>query len=99
MFNYILLCLLFFFFRQKSAYDMRISDWSSDVCSSDLNQAAIAIQNARLFSAEQHQRQREAAILDLMRVAASSLDLEVVIENILRHLIRLIPAKDRKSVV
>src|SRR3546814_9819317 len=28
---------LFFFFKQKTAYDMRISDWSSDVCSSDLN--------------------------------------------------------------
>src|SRR3546814_19474526 len=27
---------LFFFFRQRTAYDMRISDWSSDVCSSDL---------------------------------------------------------------
>src|SRR3546814_10696563 len=26
----------FFFFKQKSAYEMRISDWSSDVCSSDL---------------------------------------------------------------
>src|SRR3546814_17506310 len=26
----------FFFFRQKTSYDMRISDWSSDVCSSDL---------------------------------------------------------------
>src|SRR3546814_7349088 len=26
----------FFFFKQKAAYDMRISDWSSDVCSSDL---------------------------------------------------------------
>src|SRR3546814_9774662 len=30
------LCLLFFFFKQKTAYEMRISDWSSDVCSSDL---------------------------------------------------------------
>src|SRR3546814_14783525 len=28
--------LCFFFFKQKTAYDMRISDWSSDVCSSDL---------------------------------------------------------------
>src|SRR3546814_3652493 len=28
--------LSFFFFKQKTAYDMRISDWSSDVCSSDL---------------------------------------------------------------
>src|SRR3546814_10605797 len=43
---YILLCascltnstysLVFFFFKQKTAYEMRISDWSSDVCSSDL---------------------------------------------------------------
>src|SRR3546814_10247110 len=28
---------MFFFFKQKTAYEMRISDWSSDVCSSDLN--------------------------------------------------------------
>src|SRR3546814_12117377 len=28
--------LTFFFFKQKTAYEMRISDWSSDVCSSDL---------------------------------------------------------------
>src|SRR3546814_3657484 len=30
------ICLFFFFFKQKTAYEMRISDWSSDVCSSDL---------------------------------------------------------------
>src|SRR3546814_1187395 len=30
------LCCVFFFFKQKTAYEMRISDWSSDVCSSDL---------------------------------------------------------------
>src|SRR3546814_5748265 len=29
-------CLCIFFFKQKTAYEMRISDWSSDVCSSDL---------------------------------------------------------------
>src|SRR3546814_2366768 len=29
---------VFFFFKQKTAYEMRISDWSSDVCSSDLFQ-------------------------------------------------------------
>src|SRR3546814_13659816 len=28
--------VFFFFFKQKTAYEMRISDWSSDVCSSDL---------------------------------------------------------------
>src|SRR3546814_11803343 len=31
-----LLWFIFFFFKQKTAYEMRISDWSSDVCSSDL---------------------------------------------------------------
>src|SRR3546814_8192977 len=30
------LSVMFFFFKQKTAYEMRISDWSSDVCSSDL---------------------------------------------------------------
>src|SRR3546814_1290130 len=30
------LCSCVFFFKQKTAYEMRISDWSSDVCSSDL---------------------------------------------------------------
>src|SRR3546814_9048442 len=34
MFCYV--CICFFFFKQKTAYEMRISDWSSDVCSSDL---------------------------------------------------------------
>src|SRR3546814_18820871 len=33
-----------FFFKQKTAYEMRISDWSSDVCSSDLRLAAVAVQ-------------------------------------------------------
>src|SRR3546814_8039392 len=32
----LLLVYVFFFFKQKTAYEMRISDWSSDVCSSDL---------------------------------------------------------------
>src|SRR3546814_3889971 len=36
-----ILCVVFvFFFKQKTAYEMRISDWSSDVCSSDLAGAA-----------------------------------------------------------
>src|SRR3546814_2862869 len=37
MFSYMTSCFcVFFFFKQKTAYEMRISDWSSDVCSSDL---------------------------------------------------------------
>src|SRR3546814_2180981 len=46
--SYLELCYLlchfvvyfFFFFKQKTAYEMRISDWSSDVCSSDLASAS-----------------------------------------------------------
>src|SRR3546814_16929789 len=37
-----------FFFKQKTAYEMRISDWSSDVCSSDLFGAIKAINAASL---------------------------------------------------
>src|SRR3546814_13441149 len=40
--------LFFFFFKQKTAYEMRISDWSSDVCSSDL----LARQEGRARYAE-----------------------------------------------
>src|SRR3546814_1739591 len=34
--NVLRILMIFFFFKQKTAYEMRISDWSSDVCSSDL---------------------------------------------------------------
>src|SRR3546814_6676667 len=37
---YLCLCL-FFFFKQKTAYEVRISDWSSDVCSSDLGRLRV----------------------------------------------------------
>src|SRR3546814_8231812 len=36
-----MMSFLFFFFKQKTAYEMRISDWSSDVCSSDLMPRAL----------------------------------------------------------
>src|SRR3546814_7588633 len=38
---FVSLYLVFLFFKQKTAYEMRISDWSSDVCSSDLRLEAI----------------------------------------------------------
>src|SRR3546814_7467137 len=42
-----LLCF-FFFFKQKTAYEMRISDWSSDVCSSDLRPRRLSRGRLRL---------------------------------------------------
>src|SRR3546814_5309847 len=41
-----------FFFKQKTAYEMRISDWSSDVCSSDLKLACIQAEGNRSVEAE-----------------------------------------------
>src|SRR3546814_2793004 len=48
--------MLCFFFKQKTAYEMRISDWSSDVCSSDLGVAGDenAVALAQRFLAEAH---------------------------------------------
>src|SRR3546814_5176438 len=49
----VLFLSLFFFFKQKTAYEMRISDWSSDVCSSDLDcrsqRVAARIEHAHRF--------------------------------------------------
>src|SRR3546814_11118655 len=54
---------MFFFFKPKTAYEMRISDWSSDVCSSDLPPRRLAMAElqqeggnllARRFASEQH---------------------------------------------
>src|SRR3546814_6204057 len=45
---------LFLFYNQKTAYEMRISDWSSDVCSSDLFDA---------FDVEERKRQKEVGRL------------------------------------
>src|SRR3546814_18357365 len=47
--------MFFFFFKQKTAYEMRISDWSSDVCSSDLF--------ARLVDARERLQRYAAAVI------------------------------------
>src|SRR3546814_1077359 len=46
-FLFVLFVVLFFFFKRKTAYDMRISDWSSDVCSSDLRVFSFRSANHR----------------------------------------------------
>ena len=51
-----------------------------------------AIEKLRLFEAEQAQRQRETAMLDLIRAAASSLDLNQVLQAILDQLVKIIPS-------
>src|SRR3546814_8802383 len=50
--------LIIFFFKQKTAYEMRISDWSSDVCSSDL-QSMLLIDDALGMSGIGHHFPRQ----------------------------------------
>src|SRR3546814_3410880 len=69
---------VFFFFKQKTAYEMRISDWSSDVCSSDLIEAREMDERAERArrtrpigvgrAVEPHLRERASA-LDQHRIA------------------------------
>src|SRR3546814_1575623 len=62
--GFIILCgydiLIVFFFKQKTAYEMRISDWSSDVCSSDLR-------GQRLDEMEKLTRDAQHKIAELTR--------------------------------
>src|SRR3546814_9112409 len=61
---------IIFFFKQKTAYEMRISDWSSDVCSSDL---------AGAFHAFDHRRERT---VDHFIDARSALDRQPQLEQL-----------------
>src|SRR3546814_9908086 len=45
---------VFFFFKQKTAYEMRISDWSSDVCSSDLLSGGAVLRMRHPFAPLEH---------------------------------------------
>src|SRR3546814_4683084 len=51
-----LVCCVVFFFKQKTAYEMRISDWSSDVCSSDLRELQRRVDEARLAIGRERNR-------------------------------------------
>src|SRR3546814_1956857 len=55
--------MFFFFFKQKTAYEMRISDWSSDVCSSDLLGAPARLIGVELAQLHVHLRGGDAIAL------------------------------------
>src|SRR3546814_20096465 len=64
MFSYIYMVSFdVFFFKQNAAYEMRISDWSSDVCSSDLKRDDVRRQNFAHHRRNRFVRQRRAAPL------------------------------------
>src|SRR3546814_3881746 len=58
----LILFLVVFFFKQKTAYEMRISDWSSDVCSSDLAAGAVLeAQDHGIDHRQHHQTEKRCA--------------------------------------
>jgi PAS domain S-box-containing protein len=68
------------------------SERDATIAQTFANSAAVAIQNAKLFASAREQAQREAAMLDLLRVTTSSLELEDVMQTILGHMVDLIPS-------
>src|SRR3546814_3146076 len=90
-----LLVFVFVFFKQKTAYEMRISDWSSDVCSSDLADAMARLaetaqaQSAALVGMSE-KAQNEATALNAVAEKATA---SIVIAGDTAQ------ERDRKSVV
>src|SRR3546814_10292659 len=74
-----MVCLFGFFFKQKTAYEMRISEWSSDVCSSDLLQRSTAQLTNFAFSQPFKPRNR---LFEVAKLAPKSLLLGLCNERI-----------------
>src|SRR3546814_10634102 len=73
------LFFLFFFFKQKTAYEMRISDWSSDVCSSDLIGAARGVHRVAISAVPVGvENQGFTAVASLQRRAAADRNIGTV---------------------
>src|SRR3546814_16678312 len=64
----------FFFFKQKTAYEMRISDWSSDVCSSDLRYRAGRAARGRVRSQPPSRRAEHSPFATRRKAARSARD-------------------------
>src|SRR3546814_2581181 len=78
--------MFFFFFKQKTAYEMRISDWSSDVCSSDLNPKPPL---------RDVQHRRELQLLHGSRYLRGRWSATVLVESIKRSVFVLQPGQNR----
>src|SRR3546814_5470142 len=84
--NDIVLCVIYhviFFFKQKTAYEMRISDWSSDVCSSDLLKALRT--NTAYLQREVAHRVKVKYAAKLKFLADESFDEGTHIDTLLRN--------------
>src|SRR3546814_9228738 len=71
---------LFFFFKQKTAYEMRISDWSSDVCSSDLYRPTLPLTPLDLYMLIEDRARAGIAKSSIDRLVASMVRLHKLLE-------------------
>src|SRR3546814_8594424 len=100
---FIRLLFCFFFFKQKTAYEMRISDWSSDVCSSDLPGAAgivhaILVRDGQRVRAGQPLVELDPTVSDADTAQASkALETAVLDAARLRAVLSALDGQDRKS--
>src|SRR3546814_6236125 len=69
------MCSLFFFFMQKTAYEWRISDWSSDVCSSDLQAVRRELGQVAVVADDDH---RPLIGVQRLHQRLAGVDVEVV---------------------
>src|SRR3546814_3399159 len=99
---------LFFFFKQKTAYEVRISDWSSDVCSSDLIAAeAILVELLVRFDIPQPAAvgadlvgEDDAAVIVIPDAAEFELEIDEADADAREQPAQgIVGAEDRKSVV
>src|SRR3546814_1642922 len=60
-----------FFCKQKTAYEMRISDWSSDVCSSDLHDRTVAPESAAVLEVHRDRWDRTDSIARAARIPSA----------------------------
>src|SRR3546814_129832 len=81
--------MFFFFFKQKTAYEMRISDWSSDVCSSDLSRYFSYFSGVNTFEmAEEEKDEKGSKIIpinieDEMKTAYIDYSMSVIVSRAL----------------
>src|SRR3546814_3471390 len=95
--NAIAFIVVFFFFKQKTAYEMRISDWSSDVCSSDLDLAVFQLHRGGATEDRHRHLEAGALFVDFLHHARERRERAIGHTHLLAHFEG--DRGDRKSVV
>src|SRR3546814_5678689 len=94
------MCIIYlFFFKQKTAYEMRISDWSSDVCSSDLPNVTEAVEAAKGGQIEFRVEKAGIIHAGLGKASFSEADLKKNFEAFLDAIVKAKPSGSKGNYV